>query len=91
MAGDWKQHVAVHDNGLVFNEHAVRMVLIGINPMNGHAVGLKGVNVGLLLGSSQFNVGRTRTEIPCEGLRVGRRDAADQRPFLLVQPHGGHG
>ena len=82
--------MAVNHDGLVFDKHAIGMIFIGVKAVDRHAVGFQSVDVRLLLLACQFNIGWPATEIPCEGLRKRRRDAADQRPLLLVQPHGGH-
>ena len=91
VAGNRKEHVAVNDHCLVFNKHAIGMVLIRIKTMDAHAVRFKGVDVVLLLTTCKVDVGRARAKKTSQGLGVGRRNTPNQRSLLLVQPHGGHG
>ena len=85
-----EEHLAVDDDGLVFNEDAIGVAIVGFKGMNLNAVRFEGGDVGLVLGSCNLNVGWSATEVVGEGFGERFGYLTDQGLSFLVHPNGGH-
>jgi hypothetical protein len=87
----WEKDVSVNNNRLVFNKHAIGMVVVSIKNGDFNAFLAEKFAIILVLFTGEVNVGWARSKIAGKRLRIGVGNTADQSACLLVQPYGCHG